>query len=133
MRNNSLMGLETYIDKHKISFKEEDEQIFEVHSRQDSFTGAIKDNSELRRNFFIMTFIWVATSCSYYIFSFYITKIQANIYLLNFSSAGSEMLSVFLSNYLYKNIGLRKSLFVSFFMVFMGSLLILIFEATAYK
>ena len=93
----------------------------------------MQHNTIMRKNFIIMSLIWIATSSTYYIFSFYITKIPDNILVLNAASSIPEMLSVSLSWYLYSKVGLKKALLLSFAVCCIGSIFLLSFQYTNYN
>jgi len=73
-----------------------------------------------------MTYIWIATSATYYTFVYSIKSLPGDIFVLNTSSSLSEMASVLFSFYFYKRLGLKKALFISFMLVCFGALSVMV-------
>ena len=70
-QNKSEEMFNNYVAKHNYTFENKDEEVFEVHTREDSFKGAIINNSQMRKNFILMMFFWISTSCIYFIIVLY--------------------------------------------------------------
>jgi len=60
----------------------------------------------MAQNFYIMVFIWVATSVSYYITNFNVKYMKGNLFYNSISMAVSECLSLFLAGYIFLKFGL---------------------------
>lgn len=92
-------------------------------------------NREIRRNFLVMCFIWMATSMAYYIFSFNVKSIRDQTdevfnytFSINNTVSLANTFSIFLTYALYKRIGLRKALLVTFTLSAFGCILLFLLQ-----
>ena len=120
-----------FVKKHNWSFENKEEEVFEVHTREDSFKGAILNNSKMRKNFFIMMFFWISTSCIYYIILTYpkarLDRLSKdNLYKYYYLISGTEILGILLGSLLFKVLGPSKSFVISYSIVGLGSLLLIL-------
>lgn len=69
--NKQEAKFDEFVMKHNHAFENKDVQVTEVHSREDSFKGAIINNRVMRKNFILMTFFWLSVSSIYFIMVMY--------------------------------------------------------------
>jgi len=94
-----------------------------------SFYQALNNDKIMRRNFFIMLFIWICVSTSYYITNFILKYLKGDIFLNSSVSALSEVVSICVAGYIYIKLGVKKALSTAFILGFIGAAIIGVFQS----
>ena len=90
---------------------------------EQQLNGSIKDLIKIKKhliNLFIMSFIWIASSFSYYLINFQLKYFEGNIFVNTTVSSLSEMLAIVLSGISYYKLGIRFTLIAAFCVSLMG-------------
>lgn len=100
-------------------------------SREDSFSGQIRNNKIVRKNFIIMTIFWTTCSVMYYMFILEMrdfVQYSENQILWYLWSTLSEIAGTICGGLMVTYFRARKSLFISYGLVAFGSLFLVIFS-----
>ena len=69
-----------------------------------------------------MVFVWISSSFGYYLIGYDLKYIRGDIYNNTYSSSGSELFAFLLSGFLYKRLGLKMVLLISYVVSLAGML-----------
>jgi Na+/melibiose symporter-like transporter len=118
------------VTKHNYSFENKDVQVSEVHTRMDSFSGAMVNNSGVRKNFFMMTFFWLSCSNIFYIIALYpitfktsVENVIISYYML---SSIVDIVGASFGGFFVYCAGTRKAFVISFVMAAFGSMMLIL-------
>ena len=93
-------------------------------------TGELKQMCivpEFRRNWFSLTINLIVSSAGYFIVSFSVKNVPANIITTTISSSLSDIVGVLITGFLYSKLGPRKAFMFGYFLSIIGGSLLLLF------
>lgn len=127
--NDSSIIFQKFVKKNSQSFENIIEEVFDAHSREDSFVGAFRNNSALRKNFLLMTFLWISCSVNFYLYLLNGTlSILQDPLDLTIRTVLVGALGTVCSIFLMRCFGGRNALFFSFVLMSLASLVLMMLQ-----
>ena len=74
------------------------------------------NDSSLKLNLVIMTFLWTATTFSQYLASYTLKNLQGDFYMNLYASTSSEVVAIILSGVIQNNLGFKNTLIIGYFL-----------------
>jgi hypothetical protein len=78
----------------------------------------------MKWNLLKMGFLWIATSVSYYVIIYYLKYFEGDMFNNHYVSLSAEFFGVWSAVFLYKYLNMKGALIASYFICFLGALLI---------
>ena len=117
-----------HVQSNYSQFDDKKFALFQNVTPDSNLLHALLNDSTLRKNMILMSFIWSFTSTSYYIVNFYLKYLKGNLFFNTEVAVAAEAVSQIAGGYLYIKLGLKKSYFICYLVAVAGATLIMCFE-----